>query len=86
MTSPSPRPTPCLDDCLECWLRSELETGHCNGSLYFVHDWLEARQFVRADLIDFLDRHGGFCDCEVLLNVLLGGRLTFGNLVLSCGH
>ena len=89
MTSLAALPNPCLDDCLECWLQGRLDVGACHGTLDLVEDWARDRAVESAidtdDLIDFLASRGGYCDCEVLLDVLLVGRLILDDLVLSCG-
>jgi hypothetical protein len=85
MTSLAAVPDPCLDDCLECWLQTRLDVGECRGTTDLVEDWARSRAADSDSLIDFLASRGGYCDCEVLLNVLLDGRLVLDDLVVSCG-
>lgn len=85
MTSLAAVPNPCHDDCLECWLQGRLDVGDCRGTLDFVEVWARSRAADSDDLVEFLASRGGYCDCEVLLNVLLDGRLVLDDLVLSCG-
>lgn len=45
----------------------------CDGSLRFTKAWLN--EYFNGDkekivgAVIFLENHGGFCDCEVLMNV-----------------
>jgi hypothetical protein len=63
-----PRP----DDCLPCFLHRALLGTECNGRLTLTHEW-QGHQRVRGrrtgGLTAYLKSRGGYCDCEVLMNV-----------------
>lgn len=63
-----PRP----DDCLPCYLHAALSHAACNGRLSLTHEW-QGHQRVRGrrtgGLTAYLRSRGGYCDCEVLMNV-----------------
>lgn len=85
MTSPALSRNRCVDDCLECRLLQRLKLGHCDGTLDLVDEWGCERDIDVDSLLALMESRGGFCDCEVLLNVLLRGRLVVEGLVLCCG-
>jgi hypothetical protein len=64
------RPRP--DDCLPCYLHRALRGTGCDGKLSLTHEW-QGHQRVRrrrtGGLTAYLKSRGGFCDCEVLMNV-----------------
>lgn len=65
-------PGPRGDECLACFLRRALERQPCTGRLSLTHDWqwAQRRRGLRTGgLTAYLKRNGGYCDCEVLLNV-----------------
>lgn len=63
MTAPHDR------ECLVCYLIRMLGEFGCDGSHRWVERW-RADQAPRATaLLDRLGRQGGFCDCEVVVNV-----------------
>lgn len=41
----------------------------CNHSLKNTFDWAKQNGINKDDLIDILESHGGFCDCEVIMNL-----------------
>ncbi|WP_047515935.1 DUF2695 domain-containing protein [Methylophilus sp. UBA6697] len=49
-------------------LDSELKAG-CDHTLSKTLDFLGDRKFEPATVIPWLKEHGGYCDCEVLVNV-----------------
>jgi Protein of unknown function (DUF2695) len=63
-----PLPIPELDAMFQM-LSSELETRHCDHSRRLTRVWLESRGHDVQTVFAWLERHGGFCDCEVLFNV-----------------
>jgi hypothetical protein len=42
----------------------------CDGTLRAAEAWARREEVPWEQLRDALDEHGGFCDCEVLSNVL----------------
>lgn len=62
------RPT----DCLACYLHHALRSQGCDGRLTRTHEWQgHQRRMGRrtGGLTAYLRSRGGFCDCEVLMNV-----------------
>lgn len=58
-------------ECLPCFLRRVIDDRGCEG-LCLTHEWqrFQRRRGVRTSgLTAYLKRNGGFCDCEVLMNV-----------------
>ncbi len=50
---------------------SEKLTVHgCDHTLRYTLAWIEAHHYDRELWLDYLQRNGGFCDCEVLMNVV----------------
>lgn len=59
-------------ECLPCYLQRVVADYGCNGTLEWTHRWQEhqrARRIRTGGLTARLKSRGGFCDCEVLLNV-----------------
>ena len=51
------------------FLKSKLETTSCNHSLRFSIEWAEIEGYDPDYVIEFLNNRGGYCDCEVIMNV-----------------
>lgn len=43
--------------------------GRCNHTLRFTTEWAAKNRVDVISLYQFLNAHGGFCDCEVCMNV-----------------
>lgn len=59
-------------ECLPCYLQRVVAEYGCNGTLEWTHRWQEhqrARRIRTGGLTARLKSQGGFCDCEVLMNV-----------------
>jgi len=41
----------------------------CDGTHRFTREWASATGHDPDDVFDFVERHGGYCDCEVIFNV-----------------
>lgn len=41
----------------------------CDGTFRLTTKWAEIEGLSVSDVIDFLQAHGAYCDCQVLLNV-----------------
>lgn len=81
------RPRPA--DSLPCYLHRALNGTVCDGELRLSHEWREhqrARHRRTGELTACLKSRGGFCDCEVLMNVYPDRRpdLTAGRG--RCSH
>jgi hypothetical protein len=56
-------------ECLRCFLLRMITEFGCDGTYRWTIRWREVCAARRARLLDQLARRGGFCDCEVLMNV-----------------
>jgi Protein of unknown function (DUF2695) len=56
-------------ECLRCFLRRMVSRHGCDGRLRFVRRWQQANPSAPADLAADCEEQGGYCDCEVVLNV-----------------
>ncbi len=50
-------------------LDAELSSRGCDDTPSFCRSWLTARGHSEDMVIDWFNEHGGYCDCEVLINV-----------------
>ncbi len=57
-----------LDE-LKNHVEDRLRIDPCNGTLRHAKAFLAARGFDVRAVTRWLNRHGGYCDCEVLMNV-----------------
>lgn len=84
----SPATWPDRYACLACYLHRTLPRRGCDGKLTLTHEWqLQQRILGRSTggLTAFLKRHGGYCDCEVLMNVY-PDREPEDDLRAPCSH
>lgn len=51
------------------FIEDRLSDRSCDHSLKFALQWAKKNGFDTDDLIDILEANGGFCDCEVVLNL-----------------
>jgi hypothetical protein len=56
-------------DALFDMLDEQLPRQGCDHSRRLTRAWLEAHAHDVATVFAWLDKHSGFCDCEVLANV-----------------
>ena len=42
---------------------------YCDGTLRLTEEFIDENGLDRESTIEWLQDHGGFCDCEVLLNI-----------------
>jgi len=63
VTAPGP------DECLRCFLLRMITEFGCDGTYRWTIRWRDVRSTQPRGLLDQLGRRGGFCDCEVLMNV-----------------
>ena len=61
-------PVPALGQCLFCYLEDVVATHGCAGHQHSER-WGDAQPVPMPGLTAWLKAHGGFCDCEVLMNV-----------------
>lgn len=57
-----------LDELLD-YVEAEVESAGCDHSLRATRAWAAANEIEPEVLAESLGHFGGFCDCEVLLNV-----------------
>jgi hypothetical protein len=70
-TDSTSRPDPTLPrpgECFLCFTDRMLTASGCDSTLRWVRRWRDLRATSARALESRLGRHGGFCDCEVLLN------------------
>lgn len=70
----------CVESCLKCWLSAR----DCDGTSLSVRRWVMERGADPRSVLPYLEDNGGFCGCEVLLNVFDGRRIVLDDLVLCC--
>jgi len=63
LTAPGP------DECLRCFLIRMITEFGCDGTYRWTIRWRDVRATALSSLLSQLSRRGGFCDCEVLMNV-----------------
>lgn len=42
---------------------------YCDGTLHLTEEFIDENGLDKESTIEWLQDHGGFCDCEVLLNI-----------------
>ena len=52
------------------YLQRELAESGCDNTLRIASNWLRERNHDVAAVSTWLRERGGYCDCEVLLNVV----------------
>ncbi|HEX6235477.1 MAG TPA: DUF2695 domain-containing protein [Jiangellaceae bacterium] len=68
-TAASERPSP--GECLRCYIQRLVTSHGCDTSLRFTRRWLSDSSFANPErLLRWFESSGGYCDCEVLMNVL----------------
>ncbi|WP_421535950.1 DUF2695 domain-containing protein [Priestia sp. D3YE.R1] len=57
---------------LEIYLEEKLEVYGCNHTLIYTREWLDISTLhsKKSKIVKALQNQGGFCDCEVLMNVI----------------
>ncbi len=84
MTTDSALPVPAPRECLVCFLERALPVSGCDGSLRLAAHWRQAQPYPADWLPRWLERRGGFCACEVLMNVFDDDTLTVLGVGLRC--
>jgi hypothetical protein len=62
LTAPTPR------ECLRCYLLRLINEFGCDGTYRWTLRWLGAQATRPAGPLRQLERRGGFCDCEIVMN------------------
>jgi hypothetical protein len=44
-------------------------TEHCDNTLLHTENFLDSKKLDKKKIIKWLNSKGGYCDCEVLMNV-----------------
>ena len=58
------------------WIDEKLADVDCDCTLRHAREFIRKLGLDEAVVVDWLEDHGGYCDCEVLINVeYLGGAL-----------
>lgn len=62
---------PATGECLRCYVDRMVGSRGCDTSLRFTQRWLAESSFTNPQrLLRWFESSGGYCDCEVLMNVL----------------
>lgn len=61
---------------LKAFIEKKLDSSTCDHSLRFAKTWADSNSVDFNDLIDILEENGGFCDCEVVMNLPDNGDLV----------
>ena len=59
-------------ECLACFLLRVIPAFGCDNRLTWTHRWqgaMRSRRIRTSGLTAYVKSRGGYCDCEVLLNV-----------------
>jgi len=67
-------------ECLRCYLLRMITEFGCDGTYRWTIRWRDLRAAQRGGMLRQLERRGGLCDCEVVLNVFPGYPETAGPL------
>lgn len=76
----TPKPFETTSTCLACQLLAE---DRCDGTLRATRQWAAQHGAARW-LVPLLQRHDGYCDCEVLTNAIPELPFVERGLVLHC--
>lgn len=49
-------------------VEAQVDQQGCDHTYRFTDQWLTEHQQQRALVLEWLEEHGGFCDCEVVAN------------------
>lgn len=71
-------------ECLPCYVTRMLAEFGCTGTLRWSEHWRDTCAPRATALADRLGSRGGFCDCEVLLNVYPERLVEEGEPVPAC--
>ncbi len=47
------------------------KTEYCDNTLAHTEDFLESKKLNKKKVIKWLNSKGGYCDCEVLMNITM---------------
>ena len=61
--------TPGEHECVRCYLIRMVNEFGCDGTYRWTIRWRDVRAAQPRGLLRQFERRGGFCDCEVLINV-----------------
>jgi hypothetical protein len=59
-------------ECLRCYLLRLITEFGCDGTYRWTIRWRDVRAAQPGGMLRQFERRGGFCDCEVLMNVFPG--------------
>jgi hypothetical protein len=71
-------------ECLYCYLVRMFEEVGCAGGHRHSQRWAAAQPRPMTRLVDWFVANGGWCDCEVVLNVFRPGWRTERHRRLQC--
>lgn len=64
----------CVEN-LIAFVDRRVRSDGCDHTLRFTEEWARQESIDWHDLLDILEENGGFCDCEVVLNLPDGAEL-----------
>jgi hypothetical protein len=59
---------PAARECLRCYLLRLIAEFGCDGSYRWTLRWMQGHGARPASQLRQLERRGGFCDCEIVMN------------------
>ncbi|MGH8888196.1 MAG: DUF2695 domain-containing protein [Acidothermaceae bacterium] len=70
-------------ECLYCYLLRMIGSFGCRGHR-FTQRWIESQPRLHGWVIRWVERGGGYCDCEVIFNVFRDDRTSERHRQLRC--
>lgn len=68
-TRAAPDVDPLDGECLACYVYRRIQRDECDGTLRWVRRWRARCAPEVIELENWLEYGGGYCDCEVIMNV-----------------
>ncbi len=77
--------TPRAQECLLCYLQRMVHQFNCDGTLRWSQRWGHSQRPKRFSR-KRLERGGGYCDCEVIMNVFRAELPALQDVNDPCRH
>lgn len=77
---------PARPECLLCYLNRLVQEFGCDGTLRWSKRWADSQPGGKRFSPKRLERGGGFCDCEVIMNVFRAEIPALIDVSAPCGH
>jgi hypothetical protein len=72
------------DECLYCFLNRMLETSGCDHRMRLTQKWIGVQPRSARWVIRWAETQGGYCDCEVILNVFRDDKRSARHRKVRC--